>query len=152
MFELNSIEFNWFEAAPPAAADKGFARFRSYIPNLMVAVLCEARWYHYPTVQYGTIYLRFCAESSLHLHSMQTHYCVRVCLTVDSKIRRYRSLRKVVESQLGKQLSLLRPPSVCFDLRHLSALGCLPVDKAPVCILLERWNIDNISLAAPRVP
>ena len=39
-----SIVLYWFEAAPPAAADKGFARFRSYIPNLMVAVLYEARW------------------------------------------------------------------------------------------------------------
>ena len=38
------IVLYWFEAAPPAAADKGFARFRSYVPNLMVAVLCEARW------------------------------------------------------------------------------------------------------------
>ena len=38
------IVLYWFEAAPPDAADKGFARFRSYIPNLMVAVLCEARW------------------------------------------------------------------------------------------------------------
>jgi hypothetical protein len=40
------IVLYWFEAAPPDAADKGFARFRSYIPNfmvaLMVAVLCEA--------------------------------------------------------------------------------------------------------------
>ena len=27
--ELNCIVLYWFEAAPPAAADKGFARFRS---------------------------------------------------------------------------------------------------------------------------
>ena len=41
---LYCIVLYWFEAAPPAAADKGFARFRSYIPDLMVAALCEARW------------------------------------------------------------------------------------------------------------
>ena len=43
---LYCIVLYWFEAAPPAAADKGFARFRSYVPNLMVmvAALCEARW------------------------------------------------------------------------------------------------------------
>ena len=32
---------NWFEAALPAAADKGFARFRSYIPNLINGGHCE---------------------------------------------------------------------------------------------------------------
>ena len=36
---LYCIVLYWFEAAPPAAADKGFARFRSYVPNLMVVVL-----------------------------------------------------------------------------------------------------------------
>ena len=30
---LYCIVLYWFEAAPPAAADKGFARFRSYVPT-----------------------------------------------------------------------------------------------------------------------
>ena len=36
---LYCIVLYWFEAAPPAAADKGFARFRSYIPNLSLPML-----------------------------------------------------------------------------------------------------------------
>ena len=41
-----SIVLYWFEAAPPAAADKGFARFRSYVPLPIdsQSTILQSRW------------------------------------------------------------------------------------------------------------
>ena len=40
------IVLYWFEAAPPAAADKGFARFRSYVPLPIdsQSTILQSRW------------------------------------------------------------------------------------------------------------